>query len=157
MLQINGILKFSFWLFFGCWCCCCFCCCWYCCCFCCCWYCCCFWRTFATSSATRLRTERLPSFNQLDLSHQQFTKQWAFAFPLAEMRQHIPSLIGATFTVSASVTDWYFIETKTAKAYSVVYSHKTHIRFLGGSVRVFKPGSPINVFVSPVCDRFIKI
>ncbi|KAI0207913.1 hypothetical protein LSAT2_007430 [Lamellibrachia satsuma] len=77
-----------------------------------------------------------------------FTKEWAFVFPLAEMRKDVPSLLGAKLVVSAVVTDWYFIETKLARAYSVVYSGKTYIRFLGGTVRVFKPGSPLNVYIA---------
>ena len=57
-------------------------------------------------------------------------------------------LTGAQLVVSATVVDWYFIESKTEKAVSYVYDSGIKVRFLGGRVHVFKPGNPLKVFVS---------
>ena len=78
----------------------------------------------------------------------QFTGRCPFQFTLAEMRQKVDRLTGAQLVVSATVVDWYFIESKTEKAISYVFDSGIKVRFLGGRVRVFKPGNPLKVFVS---------
>ncbi|KAI0237381.1 hypothetical protein LSAT2_012128 [Lamellibrachia satsuma] len=78
----------------------------------------------------------------------QFTGRCPFQFTLAEMRQKVDRLTGAQLVVSATVVDWYFIELKTEKAISYVFDSGIKVRFLGGRVRVFKPGNPLKVFIA---------
>ncbi|KAI0235995.1 hypothetical protein LSAT2_013433 [Lamellibrachia satsuma] len=78
----------------------------------------------------------------------QFTGRCPFQFTLAEMRQKVDRLTGAQLILSATVIDWYLIELKTEKAISYVFDGGIKVRFLGGRVRVFKPGNPLKAFIA---------
>ena len=64
------------------------------------------------------------------------------------MRQKTTNLVGSSLIVTATVNDWFYMEAKTAKANSIVIESGIKIRFIGGKVRVFKPGNPLHVQVS---------
>ena len=71
-----------------------------------------------------------------------------FMFTLAEMRKFVSVLEGSELVVSATLQHWHGLEYKESAAHAWIYSSRPHIKFLGGTVRIFKPGQPFKVYVS---------
>ena len=69
-------------------------------------------------------------------------------FPLDDIRKVTSRLAGTTLRVSATVYDWEFLEEKTNTASTLIIESGAFIKFLGGTVRTFKPNQPFNVYVS---------
>ena len=72
---------------------------------------------------------------------------YGFMFTLEEMREFVQYLAGTELMVTASLQHWFGLEPKTGTSYSWIYSSTPHIKFVGGRVRTFKPGHPLNVYV----------
>lgn len=51
--------------------------------------------------------------------------------------------------IKASVFDWDGLEESTFSGYTNIVHSAFHIMFLGGTVRTFKPGTPLVAHVSP--------
>ena len=71
-----------------------------------------------------------------------------FTLPLSHLEKFTHDLAGAEIGLYAEVYDWNFMENKTQKAHTIILSHEPQIKFIGGRVRTFKPGQPLDVYVS---------
>lgn len=70
-----------------------------------------------------------------------------FLFPLAEVKKHVDKLAGTTLVVRTTAKDFHIMENKTVERQSVIMDSHPTIRFVGGNVRVFKPGVPMDLWV----------
>ena len=55
--------------------------------------------------------------------------------------------------VTASIEDWYLLQNKTGYAICVIYGRHVTLKMLGDKSRTFKPGFPVNVYVSNIVER----
>ncbi|CAG5133427.1 unnamed protein product, partial [Candidula unifasciata] len=58
------------------------------------------------------------------------------------------TLVDSEVTFFANVTDWYSGINRTGWASTIIYSNKIKLRWIGGNVRTFKPGSILKVQVA---------
>ena len=79
----------------------------------------------------------------------QFDGVTGFSFPLERIRELAGAdLRDAELHVYATVYDWFYGQEKTNHAWCRVISSRMRLHFLGGTVRTFKPHTPLYAYVS---------
>ena len=78
----------------------------------------------------------------------QFKGTTSFMVPMSEIKKHTSQLAGTKLKATVTVKDWYEIEVQPGKGTTHIIEDTFRIRFLGGKVRTFKPGTAFNVYVS---------
>ena len=68
-------------------------------------------------------------------------------FPLDEIRNLTAIRPGTKLKVQTLVEDFYFTGQLPATAESEIFSSDIYVRFIGGTVRTFKPKTPFNIYV----------
>lgn len=76
--------------------------------------------------------------------------------PMSEIEKHSSDLPGTKLKATVTVKDWYEIEVQPGKGTTEIIADKYRIRFLGGKVRTFKPGTAFEVYVSKLHDYFVE-
>ena len=67
---------------------------------------------------------------------------------MSEIKEHTSDLPGTKLKVTATVYDWYELEEQPGYGTTEIVADTYRIRFLGGKVRTFKPGTAFEVYVS---------
>ena len=84
----------------------------------------------------------------MTFDHPQFEGTTSFVIPMSEIREHTSDLPGTKLKVTAKVNDWYELEEQPGYGTTEIVADTYRIRFLGGKVRTFKPGTAFEVYVS---------
>lgn len=82
------------------------------------------------------------------LSFFQFKGVGSFFFRLEDIANFTKKLVGTELFIRAIVWDFYYEMDRVGQGKALIMDDVVRLRFLGGPIRVFKPGVPFDVYVS---------
>ncbi|CAG5055794.1 unnamed protein product [Parnassius apollo] len=77
-----------------------------------------------------------------------FNGTYDFKFPMSELSQLVPSLDGVEVIITASVGDPFLDDVIEGYSIARIFNSSLAVTFLGGSVQVFKPAMPFDVYMA---------